>query len=213
MRRSVSIDPGEVVALVGAGPTALDEVSNAVLDAAAALYATHGVRRVSVDDIAEASGVGRTTIYRRFDGRQQILEAVLGREVRRFFASLIGPSAHLDRFDDIVVESFLNGLLATDATLLATLARTEPELLALLTVDGAAVLDAGRHYLVSLYEAIFDDRPAHLELTLETLLRLALSFTLTPSATLPIDDIERCRDALHHLLDPLLASLACVRPS
>ncbi|MEI2651995.1 MAG: helix-turn-helix domain-containing protein [Microthrixaceae bacterium] len=83
MRRSVGVDVDALLASItrpldivgGAG----DETADRILDAAAELFATLGVRRTGMDDIAERSGLGRTTVYRRFDGRQQIVEAVLAR--------------------------------------------------------------------------------------------------------------------------------------
>lgn len=207
MRRSLTIDPAEVVASVAHSPFDDDEVATLVLDAAAELYERIGIRRCSIEDIAERSGVGRTTIYRRFDGRQQILEAVLGREVRRFFASLIGPSAHLDRFGDVVVESFLAGLSATETSLLASLVRAEPELLALLTIDAAPIIDAARQFLVSLYRTAAPAEPADgLEVVIEALVRLAISLVLTPTGLFPTDDPDTARRSLHLLLDPLLAA-------
>ncbi|NLA37350.1 MAG: TetR/AcrR family transcriptional regulator [Actinobacteria bacterium] len=208
MRRSLAIDPAEVVASV-AQTHAADAVATRVLDAAAELYERIGIRRCSVEDIAEHSGVGRTTIYRRFEGRQQILEAVLGREVRRFFASMIGPSAHLARFDDVVVESFLAGLTATETSLLTTLVRAEPELLALLTIDAAPIIDAAREFLVSLYRTALPDKPADgLDALIDALVRLAISLVLTPSPLFPTDDPDTARTSLHRLLDPMLVAYA-----
>lgn len=204
MRRSVGVDVDGVLASVATAGSGADEVADRILDAASALFMMLGVRRVSVDDIAARSGVGRTTVYRRFEGRNQIVEAVLAREVRRFFASILASTAHLQRFEDVVVESFLTGLRASEASLLATLVRAEPELLALLTIDGGPVVAAARDFLVAAYG---EDDP-QVAMVAELLVRLAISLVLTPETAIPLDDDEAARSALHGLFDPLLAPLA-----
>lgn len=217
MPRSVRLHADDLLASIGrAGEQ--DEIADRILDAAAEMFATVGIRRCSVDDIAERSGLGRTTVYRRFDGRQQIVEAVLAREVHRFFGSILQSTAHLDRFEDVVVESFLTGLTGTEASLLTTLARSEPELLQLLTIDGAPVVDAARSFLVAAYRTAHGHHhPGGLPdgvsvesvaLVAETLVRLAISLVLSPETVLPLGDPEAARAALHRFLDPITAPLA-----
>jgi len=219
VRRSVGVDVDDLLASIArqAGQPDGDDVADRILDAAAELFATIGVRRCSVDDIAARSGLGRTTVYRRFDGRQQIVEAVLAREVHRFFGSILRSTAHLDRFEDVVVESFLAGLAASEASLLGTLVRAEPELLQLMTIDAGPVIGAARGFLVSVYRATRSERRAaagagtHLEsaaVLAEVLVRLAMSLVLTPETVLPLDDPGATRVALHRLLDPLVTPLA-----
>ena len=66
MRRSVGVDVDALLASItrpldivgGAG----DETADRILDAAAELFATLGVRRTGMGDIAERSGPGRTTV-------------------------------------------------------------------------------------------------------------------------------------------------------
>ncbi|MFN8052128.1 MAG: TetR family transcriptional regulator [Acidimicrobiales bacterium] len=212
MRRSVGVDVAELVASVGRAPDDGDETATRILDAAAELFTTIGVRRCSLDDIAERSGVGRTTLYRRFGGRQQITEAVLAREVHRFFGSILASTAHLRGFDDLVVESFLGGLRAGETSLLGVLVRAEPELLALLTIDGGPVVDAARDFLVAAYRAgrpgASDEQLTDAAVVAEVLVRLAISLVLTPATVIPLDDDEAARTALHRLLDPVLTPLA-----
>ncbi len=219
MRRSVGVDIDALFASItrpldivgGAG----DETADRILDAAAELFATLGVRRTGMDDIAERSGLGRTTVYRRFDGRQQIVEAVLAREIHRFFGSILRSTAHIERFEDVVIESFLTGLRATEASLLATLVRAEPELLQLLTIDAGPVVAAAREFLVSAYRATHtegvtasDGDLQQVAMFAEVLVRLAISLVLTPQTIIPLDDDAATRAALHRLLDPVIAPLA-----
>ncbi|WP_436771212.1 TetR/AcrR family transcriptional regulator [Yinghuangia sp. YIM S09857] len=48
-----------------------------ILDAAAALFAEHGVEQVSMDAIAAAAGVGKGTLFRRFGDRAGLAAALL----------------------------------------------------------------------------------------------------------------------------------------
>lgn len=188
-----------------------DDVGDRILDAAAELFTTIGVRRCSVDDIADRSGVGRTTVYRRFGGRQQIVEATLAREVQRFFGSLLATTEHLGPLDLVVVESFLAGLRASETSLLGALVRSEPELLQLMTIEAGPVVSAARQFLVAAYTAshpgLDDDAAGHVAVVSEVLVRLAISLVLTPETALPLGDDDAARAALHRLLDPIVAPL------
>ncbi|MGW0395139.1 TetR/AcrR family transcriptional regulator [Streptomyces sp. NPDC003042] len=64
----------------------------AVLEAAAALFAEHGVEAVSMDQIATAAGVGKGTLFRRFGDKSGLAVALLdARERVLQQAILSGP--------------------------------------------------------------------------------------------------------------------------
>lgn len=64
----------------------------AVLDAAAQLFATHGVENVSMDAVAAAAGVGKGTLFRRFGDKAGLGAALLDRRERELQdAILFGP--------------------------------------------------------------------------------------------------------------------------
>ncbi len=56
-------------------------VRDAVVDAAAALVADHGLRSVTMSQIAEQAGVGRATLYKYFPDVESILIAWHGRQI------------------------------------------------------------------------------------------------------------------------------------
>src|SRR5215469_16060671 len=88
----------------------IDDVSVRILDAALAEYLAHGFRRTSVDDVARRAGIGRATIYRRFAARDELVQAVLVRETRRFFADIAAATNELPALADRLVEGFVVGL-------------------------------------------------------------------------------------------------------
>ncbi|WP_205718691.1 TetR/AcrR family transcriptional regulator [Actinomadura sp. WMMA1423] len=64
-----------------------------VLDAAAALFARHGVEAVSMDAVAAEAGVGKGTLFRRFGDKAGLAVALLNERERELQdAILSGPS-------------------------------------------------------------------------------------------------------------------------
>ena len=51
----------------------------ALLAAAALLVEDHGVDAVTMDSVAAAAGVGKGTVFRRFDSREGLMAALLNR--------------------------------------------------------------------------------------------------------------------------------------
>jgi AcrR family transcriptional regulator len=204
VRRSGTIDLEPMLASM-AQTAQVDEVATRILDAAAELVAKHGLRRCSVEEIAERSGLGRTTVYRRFESRDQILQAVLAREIRRFFAAIAEAVGQGGAIEDRVVEGFLAGLRAVHRSVLPELARQEPELLRLVTTDGGPVIATARDFLVAeLRRTTGKKVERRAAAVAEVLVRLAISFSLTPESVVPLRDDKASRVALHDLLDPLL---------
>ena len=62
--------------------------TEAILDAAIVEFDRHGFRKVALDDVARRAGVSRTTIYRRFANRDELVSAVMDRENARLFADI-----------------------------------------------------------------------------------------------------------------------------
>ncbi len=85
-----------------------------ILAAAEVLFAEHGAEAVSMDAVAEAAGVGKGTLYRRFGDRSGLARAILDERDREFQEKLIrgepplGPGAppaeRLIAFGDGVID-------------------------------------------------------------------------------------------------------------
>jgi AcrR family transcriptional regulator len=64
------------------------EVRDATLDTTAALVAEHGLRAVTMSQIAEETGIGRATLYKYFSGVEAILFAWHERQISRHLEHL-----------------------------------------------------------------------------------------------------------------------------
>ncbi len=69
---------------MGAGCDGLDDE---VIDAALERFLQMGIRRTTLDDIAQASGVDRPIFHRRFPGKECLVDAVLTREANAHYAA------------------------------------------------------------------------------------------------------------------------------
>ncbi len=65
------------------------EVRDAILDNAASLVAEHGLRSVTMSQVAEATGIGRATLYKYFQGMEEILVAWHEQQVASHFKRLV----------------------------------------------------------------------------------------------------------------------------
>ena len=81
--------------------------SDAVLDAATSCYLRFGVAKTTAADIAQAVGVSRATLYRRFGSHEAIFLAVLARESAAMAAD---ADMHLASVQD-PVERILEGMM------------------------------------------------------------------------------------------------------
>lgn len=110
----------------------------AILDAARESVLQVGVRRTTATEVARRAGVSRMTLYRRFGDVEQLLVALLTREIGALLADLAGQTDALGSGRQRLVELSLRGVdrLAADP-LLARLIELDPELLLPYLVDRA----------------------------------------------------------------------------
>ena len=105
-------------------------VTEQILRAASRTVALHGVKRASVASIAQEAGVARSTVYRAFDTKEQILSKMIEYEFARFFDELYGAVGKLRTIDDVME----NGLIFAHAAverhfLLQAILREDPSVL------------------------------------------------------------------------------------
>lgn len=88
-----------------------DAAAEAILDAALVEFDRHGIRKVSLDDVARRAGVSRTTIYRRFANRDELIAAVMERENARLFADIADELKDARPQSNYYVEAFTSAIL------------------------------------------------------------------------------------------------------
>jgi AcrR family transcriptional regulator len=185
-----------------------DDLDTRILDAALAEFETYGLRRVSVEDVAKRAGVARTTIYRRFTNKEQLLQAVILREVRRFLTAIAAATEDLPTPEEAVVEGFVVGLQgARTHPLMTRVLQSEPEaFLPQLSMNGGAVMVAARDILADRLRRARPDDAQDFQTVAEVLLRVAVSLLLVPGGGLVLDDEDAirafARDYLTRMLRP-----------
>lgn len=196
----------------GRGPAvpggADDPIREQLLDAASTQFEKVGITRSTMNDITRRAGLARMTLYRRFANKQELVEATLLREAAGFLADL---QREIDAYD--TVESKLTeGFAFTVETLrehalLNRLLETEPEAtVPYFTVQGAPLIAAAAEFLAAELSRSIPDSRSHEELLVvsELTVRLVLSFVLTPSTAIDLDDPEVSRAFARNHLGPLL---------
>jgi AcrR family transcriptional regulator len=90
-------------------PADVSDARRRLLDAAEACFAHYGVAKTTVEDVAAKAKVSRATVYRYFDGRDDLLLGVLLREAGRFLGRL---DKRLDKERDFAT-AIVDGVLFT----------------------------------------------------------------------------------------------------
>jgi AcrR family transcriptional regulator len=191
-----------------------DVASRAILDAALVEFERHGFRRVALDDVARRAGVSRTTIYRRFSNRDDLVGAVIERENVSLFSDIAAELKAAKPQSNIYVEAFTLSILRF---------RRHRVLNQMMQDEPALVLElAHRHYgaaiermaaaLQVIFPEGFADRigASAVNDLADTILRYALMALLIPS----VESLETADDirafATRHFLPSLPVSLRAV---
>lgn len=91
-----------------------DDTDAKVLDAALRVLARRGTREATMDDIAAESGVGRTTLFRRYTSKDQLFERALARDMGRILDDLAERFTTVTDPTEQVVIGFITGLRLGD---------------------------------------------------------------------------------------------------
>ncbi|GAB2725042.1 TetR/AcrR family transcriptional regulator [Nocardia thraciensis] len=174
-----------------------DRSQSKVLDAALMAFLDFGIKRTSMVEVARRGGLSLATLYRRFAGKSDLIQAVGLRQARQFIDQVdAAVQRQIDRdagAEEQIAElfvAFIDGLRGN--RLLDRLLKTEPEIvLPYLTVHGAPVIELGRDYLAEFITRLqsegklpqYDPQPLA-----EMVARTSLSMALTPQTVIPLDD-------------------------
>src|SRR4051812_29879857 len=175
-------------------PTA--DAVEVILDAALLEFERHGFHRVALDDVARRAGVSRTTIYRRFANRDELVAAVVERENVVLFADIAAALKDAGPQANYYVEAFTQSIL---------MFRRHRVLNQMISEQPAFVIElAHQHYGAAIermaearrviYPPGFAGRigPAAVNDLANTILRYAAMVLLLPSAE-PLDTADQLR--------------------
>lgn len=193
------------------------DAGEVILDAALVELERHGFRKVALDDVARRAGVSRTTIYRRFANRDELVGAVIERENVALFADIareLNEAKHAKPQSNYYVEAFT----------LSIMRFRKHRVLNQMIVDDPALAQEmlHRHYgaaverMATALRVIFPDgfaerigAPAVNDLA-DTILRYAAMVLLLPSVQ-PLQTADEVRAfATRHFLPSLPAALRAV---
>lgn len=189
-------------------PTEPDPATEAIADAALRQFELFGLSRSTMDEISRRAKIARVTLYRRFPGKDALIDAVIQRELRRFLADLDDATAPFDDVEERLVEGFIFALDAIrHHRLLQRVLESEPEtILPYLTVQGSPFIAAARDYLAARMLRDLDDArtPEEAVIVADIVVRLILSYVLTPQTLVDLDDPDEARAFALRYLRPVL---------
>lgn len=110
---------------------AREDVRERILEGTSRAICAAGVRRTSLEDIANETGCSRATVYRHFPGgRDELLEALVAFEHRRFFVRLGQAVEDATTLEEVVERGLMVAHRAVvELEVLQIVLREQPELL------------------------------------------------------------------------------------
>lgn len=183
-----------------------DDLVRRTLDAAEELLRDLGLRPWSVEDVAARAGVGRTSVYRRFGGRDDLVHGVLARELRRTLHAMRMAAASADGLEDKAVAVVVAALDALDGSVVDHLLRSDPAtFLPFLTTGAGPLLAIARDAIAAQAAALDPSGGPPPPALAEAAARVGLSFVLTRDTVLPVHDADELDAAVRAMVRPFLA--------
>lgn len=176
-----------------------------VLKAAEKVFERRGLAGATMQEVAEAAGVGRATLYRHFGSMKDVLSALVLSEANELFAIIDtqieggeDTSVLLERTLPTVAEFLLGHRL------LQKVFRKEPELvLPYLTIHSQGLLVAAVEFMTPHIERTVKARNLKVDprIAAEWAARIILSLLTTPSVVADLRDPKHLRSYLAPILD------------
>jgi AcrR family transcriptional regulator len=158
--------------------------ADAVLDAAVRRLTAHGIVDTTVDDVAAEAGVSRATVYRYTGGKNEIVQAVIGREALAVLDQVATVISSSTTAADAIAGAVSTALTAIgDNPLLARLTSSDLfETLPFLTIDAETLVATAVSTLAPAMRAapglVVDEHV--IEIALEEATRYVLVHLTTP---------------------------------
>ncbi len=188
----------------------LDEVGARLLDTAYDQFCRIGIRRTTMEDVARRAGVSRITAYRRFAGKDALVEQVVRREFRRYFDRFRIDIRQARTVADRVELGFVSSLQAIRGNpLIGGLMAAEPDLLVPSMIsDGGQTLSTVQRFVAGQLRR--EQAGGHLspdvdvDLVAELWVRLSASFLAIPGRVVDMDDTAQLAAVARRYLVPML---------
>ncbi|MFB7718354.1 MULTISPECIES: TetR/AcrR family transcriptional regulator [unclassified Nocardia] len=186
-----------------------DPTDEKILDAALARILQVGIRRSTLDDIARRAGMNRVTIYRRFTTKENVVEAVMARELQRALADITAAGSAVSGVEAQIEETMVELIrqIRTHPMVTQLIHVDTDDALTFYTVRARQLVEAGITYIIAYSEygqaqgtlQPYDARPVA-----ELLARMAHSILLTPVGGVDFDDEQQTRAFVRAAVVPLL---------
>ncbi|MGA6203759.1 TetR/AcrR family transcriptional regulator [Nocardia testacea] len=193
-------------------PGLQDGIEARILDAALIRFSEFGVKKTTIEDIARQAGVDRVTIYRRIGSRDDVVQAVVSREVAGVLIEVDAISTRHTSLADLIADIFVTVVTRwRDHPLVKRMLTVEPErILEKLTVEGGPVfamsVAAAHTALCRAADAGLFTEPADLLTRAEVACRLVHSFILCPSGLVPLESDEQLDEFARTYVVPIVAA-------
>ena len=160
-----------------------------ILDGAFEAVATFGLSRLTVEDVARQAGLSRQTLYRYFGSKDELIGALVIRELEAFLDGVRAAHARHTDLEAAMGEAALFCLRTVrEHPLLDRLLASEPEtLLPYLTTRAGPVVARARGVLEDLAAERVGVRSGLVHRTADVAVRAIVSYALTPSDDEPED--------------------------
>ena len=96
-------------------PEAETDPEEMILEAARRCYLAEGIAATGMKEVAAAAGIARSTLYRYFPGRDELLVATIKREMEELNEQIGRQLASYDQPADLVVEGLIIAIKAVPA--------------------------------------------------------------------------------------------------
>ncbi|RBO96066.1 TetR/AcrR family transcriptional regulator [Nocardia puris] len=196
-----------------AGPVAADEsdeIRNRLLDAAYEQFSRFGIQRSTMEDVARRANVSRITVYRRFTGKDELVEQVVLRQFRRYFQQFSAEVRQANSLDERIAAGFVSSLRAIRGDpIIAGLVAADPDQFASsMFGDEGRTLAAVRGFVANRLRD--EQRAGFVASTLDTervaeiMVRICASFLTIPSQVVNLDDEDELAEFARLYLVPMV---------
>jgi AcrR family transcriptional regulator len=174
-----------------------------------------------MEAVATEANLARSTVYRYFRQKSDLITAVLMRELERFLDRFEAATAALTDPADIAAEGFVVTVrfIRASSVLSELLVSDSEELLPYLTVRGGSIMAVARMYLLQRLMTLTPSAEVDVEAQeqlAETAVRLAMSFIFNRESIVDLDDDTALRAYARRCVAPLgeaiFAAAGCTVP-